>query len=151
MYNLCAINGGKRLIGYSRDGAYAQYFTIPATNLHPFDPGKITFKEAALVDTLACPINAMSKVHFTFNTTVVVVGCGSAGLLFLQLAGLKGAKQIISIEPNESRRALSEKLGASIALDPGATNFEADLRAILPEKDLVVIEAAGTGRVPSLH
>ena len=60
LYNLCAINGGKRLIGYSRDGAYAQYFTIPATNLHRFDPAKISFKEAALVDTLACPINAMS-------------------------------------------------------------------------------------------
>ncbi|MHA1369877.1 MAG: zinc-dependent alcohol dehydrogenase [Promethearchaeota archaeon] len=142
-YNLCAADGGKNLIGYSQDGGYAEYFVAPARNLHVFGGG-MTFEEAALVDTLACPINAISKVNVDFNSTVVIIGCGAAGLMFVQLARLSGARQVIAVEPNAHRRALAEDLGACISLNPDGPRFREELDDALPDSGVLVIEAAGT-------
>lgn len=49
---------------------------------------------------------------------VVVLGCGPLGLSAIQGARLKGASQIIAVEPIRARRELALKLGATIALDP---------------------------------
>lgn len=142
-YNLCTLNGGKRLIGYSQDGAYAEFFASPATNLHRIT-GNISFEEAALVDTLACPINAISKIKFNLNETVIVIGAGSAGLLFIQLAKLKGAQTIVVVEPNEFRRNTSTKMGADHVFDPSRSDFIETIKHFLPEDEIIVIEAAGT-------
>ena len=51
---------------------------------------------------------------------VAVLGCGPLGLSAVQGARIKGASQIIAIEPIRTRRDLALKLGATIALDPNA-------------------------------
>lgn len=49
---------------------------------------------------------------------VVVLGCGPVGLSAVQGARIKGASQIIAIDPIRARRELALKLGATLALDP---------------------------------
>ncbi len=49
---------------------------------------------------------------------VCVLGCGPVGLSAVQGARIKGASQIIAVEPIRARRELALKLGATIALDP---------------------------------
>ena len=142
-FNLCAINGAKRIIGFSQDGGYAEYFVAPATNLHKIS-SKLSFEEAALVDTLASPINALSKINLDENGTVVVIGTGSAGLMFIQLAKLKGAHTVIAVEPNEYRRNLANTLGANIALNPNNPDFFDEIRKFLPESNSIIVEAGGT-------
>jgi S-(hydroxymethyl)glutathione dehydrogenase/alcohol dehydrogenase len=51
---------------------------------------------------------------------VCVLGCGPVGLSAVQGARIKGASQIIAVEPIRARRELALKLGATIALDPNA-------------------------------
>ena len=75
---------------------------------------------------------------------MVVIGTGSAGLLFIQLAKLKGALRVIAIEPNEYRRNLAHSLGADIALNPDNPDFFDKIKNILPESNIVIIEAGGT-------
>jgi S-(hydroxymethyl)glutathione dehydrogenase/alcohol dehydrogenase len=57
------------------------------------------------------------------GSDVVVLGCGPCGLSAIQGARIKGASQIIAVEPIPERRALALELGATIALDP---NVEGD-------------------------
>ena len=54
------------------------------------------------------------------GSDVAVLGCGPLGLSAVQGTSIKGASQIIAIEPIRYRRELALKLGATIALDPNA-------------------------------
>ena len=110
----------------------------------PICSARLAASEAALVDTLACPINAISKINLDENGTVVVIGTGSAGLMFIQLAKLKGAHSVIAVEPNEYRRNLANTLGANIALNPNNPDFFDEIKNLLPESNTVIIEAGGT-------
>jgi S-(hydroxymethyl)glutathione dehydrogenase/alcohol dehydrogenase len=57
------------------------------------------------------------------GSDVVVLGCGPIGLSAIMGARIKGASQIIAIEPIRARRELALTLGATLALDP---NVEGD-------------------------
>jgi threonine dehydrogenase-like Zn-dependent dehydrogenase len=52
------------------------------------------------------------------GSDVVVFGAGPIGLSAVQGAKIKGASQIIIVEPIRARRELALKLGATVALDP---------------------------------
>ena len=52
------------------------------------------------------------------GTDVAVLGAGPVGLSAIQGARIKGASQIIAVEPIGVRRELALKVGATIALDP---------------------------------
>jgi S-(hydroxymethyl)glutathione dehydrogenase/alcohol dehydrogenase len=54
------------------------------------------------------------------GTDVVVQGCGPVGLSAVQAARIKGAAQIIAIEPIAERRELARRFGATTVLDPNA-------------------------------
>jgi S-(hydroxymethyl)glutathione dehydrogenase/alcohol dehydrogenase len=54
------------------------------------------------------------------GSDVVVLGAGPVGLGAVQAARIKGATQIIVVEPIQYRRELALKVGATIALDPNA-------------------------------
>jgi S-(hydroxymethyl)glutathione dehydrogenase / alcohol dehydrogenase len=54
------------------------------------------------------------------GSSVAVVGCGSLGLGAVQSARIRGAGQIIAIDPVRYRREAALKLGATMALDPHA-------------------------------
>lgn len=52
------------------------------------------------------------------GSDVAVLGCGPVGLSAVQGARIKGASQIIAIEPIRARRELALRFGATTALDP---------------------------------
>jgi S-(hydroxymethyl)glutathione dehydrogenase/alcohol dehydrogenase len=54
------------------------------------------------------------------GSNVAVVGCGSLGLGAVQSARIRGAAQVIAIDPVRYRRETALKLGATVALDPNA-------------------------------
>ena len=53
---------------------------------------------------------------------VVVFGAGPVGLSAIQGAKIKGASQIIVVEPINYRRELALKLGATAVVDPNEYN-----------------------------
>jgi S-(hydroxymethyl)glutathione dehydrogenase/alcohol dehydrogenase len=52
------------------------------------------------------------------GSDVVVLGCGPLGLAAVQGARLKGASQIIAVDPIAARRAVARQLGATTVIDP---------------------------------
>ncbi len=54
------------------------------------------------------------------GSDVVVLGAGPVGIGAIQAARIKGAGQIIAVEPIRYRREIALKVGATLALDPNA-------------------------------
>jgi S-(hydroxymethyl)glutathione dehydrogenase/alcohol dehydrogenase len=52
------------------------------------------------------------------GSDVVILGCGPVGLSAVQGARLKGASQIIAVDPIAARRAVAQQLGATTVIDP---------------------------------
>jgi len=68
------------------------------------------------VEPLACVLRAVEQVP---RGTVLVVGCGSVGLLFVQVL-LRRGDEVAVLEPRADRRARALELGATELPDPVA-------------------------------
>jgi len=101
------------------NGAYAEYIKLPALivrqNLLKI-PSSLSFDEAALTEPLACVIHGIEEADIELGDTVAINGAGPIGLLFLQLAKLKGSKVIVS-DAEDERLNLAKKLGADRLLN----------------------------------
>ncbi len=111
-----------QIIGVDRDGAFAEFVSIPSTNIIPI-PRSISDDHAAVFDPLG---NAFHTVlHRDVSGHVVtVVGCGPIGLFAVGIARAAGAASVIAVEPHAERRALARRMGAELCLDPGSDDVE---------------------------
>ena len=73
---------------------------------------------------------AFNQAPITPGADVVVFGCGPCGLGAVQGARIRGAGQIIAVEPIKYRRELAQKFGATTALDPNAMSGDELIAAI---------------------
>lgn len=130
------------------NGAYAEYVLVPEPivrrNLLPI-PDALTFREAALVEPLACVLHGLARSEIEVGSTVVLFGAGAIGGLMAALAAARGARVIV-VDPFAIRLGRVRQLGAGHTID---SRDEADVvgavRRLTPggRGADVVIEAAG--------
>lgn len=141
-------NGKKQLcpsmeaIGVTRDGGFAQYSRIPASQAFKLEP-TVPWEAAAMAEPLACCLHGIDLAGIQVGDKVCVVGGGAIGLLMVQLAKLSGASQIVLSEPNEKRRQVGLQLGANAALDPTRPDAQEVFAQVLDGGANVVIECVG--------
>ena len=141
-------NGKKQLcpsmeaIGVTRDGGFAQYSLIPASQAFKLEP-TVPWEAAAMAEPLACCLHGIDLAGIQVGDKVCVVGGGAIGLLMVQLAKLSGASQIVLSEPNEKRRQVGLQLGANTALDPTRPDAQEAFAQVLDGGANVVIECVG--------
>ena len=141
-------NGKKQLcpsmeaIGVTRDGGFAQYSLIPASQAFKLEP-TVPWEAAAMAEPLACCLHGIDLAGIQVGDKVCVVGGGAIGLLMVQLAKLSGASQIVLSEPNEKRRQVGLQLGANAALDPTRPDAQEAFAQVLDGGANVVIECVG--------
>ncbi len=131
------------------NGAYAQYMRIPGRIVEKncyHIPAGIKYREAAMVEPLACVLHGIEDTGIQEGDTVAVIGLGPIGLMFVRLAVLAGAHVIaIGRRPTQLERA--ERMGAKelILSRPGREPIE-EVRAATEERRGadVVIEAVGS-------
>ncbi|CAN5488506.1 zinc-dependent dehydrogenase [soil metagenome] len=121
-------------VGYEIDGAFAEYFRIPARavdagNVFPMPPD-LTFEQAALAEPLACVINGQEQVNIGLGDNVVVLGAGPIGLLHVQLARHAGARHILVSQTSALRRRAALDAGADVAIDPASEDLEGAVKAM---------------------
>lgn len=96
------------------NGAYAEYVKIPEPivrqNLLEVPEG-VSFREAALVEPLACALHGIEESSIKPDDTVVINGAGPMGILLTQLAKLKGARVIVT-DREEDRLSVARKCRA---------------------------------------
>jgi threonine dehydrogenase-like Zn-dependent dehydrogenase len=109
--NRCADFG--RLIGWQRDGGFADHVDVPAQNLIPI-PDDISDDLAVLVlDTVGTSANALRQAAALRQTgRVLIVGCGPLGLGSVIVASALGFSEVAATDPVKTRREAAYALGA---------------------------------------
>jgi 2-desacetyl-2-hydroxyethyl bacteriochlorophyllide A dehydrogenase len=134
---------GRAGTGFRRAGAYAEYVSVPREMVHVLPPG-LDLEEAALIDPLACALNAVNQAQLTNRDHVVIVGQGSSGLCMLQAALATAGCPVATVDYREDRLALSRELGASLTVNPRAADAVAVLREWAGSAGIdCVLEATG--------
>jgi len=137
--NMCS---NMTTLGIFRDGGMARYNVAPARALHPVSDD-VSPERAVLAEPLSCIYAGAEKSPPSPGGSVVVLGAGPIGLMYLMLYRLMGAGTVVAVEPRERRRGVARELGADAALDFGS-NLEGEIRRILPHGADIVVDAAGT-------
>jgi L-iditol 2-dehydrogenase len=130
------------------NGAYAEFARIPARvvskNLLRMEEG-LTFREAAMVEPLACVVRGVEESWIGRGQSVAVIGTGPIGLMFVALARMRGAHVVAAgRRPERLEKALEMGAEQAVRSQPGD-----DLAELLRRRSPdgrgadVVIEAVG--------
>jgi L-iditol 2-dehydrogenase len=130
------------------NGAYAEFARIPQRvvrkNLLPLTDG-VSFREAAMVEPLACVVRGVEESWIGRGQSVAVLGSGPIGLMFVALARMRGA-HVVAVGRKREKLEKAEEMGAEqvISARPGVEVADV-LRELSPSKRGfdVVIEAVG--------
>ncbi len=136
--------------GATKDGGFAEYIRVPARTLFRVPP-EMSLEAAALIEPLACAMTAADRAHIQPGDSVVVLGGGPIGLLFLQIYRAAGARQVLVVEPLPARAEWALALGASQVLDPHTGNVAEQVRAATGIGAEVVVDAMGSGMAAGLE
>ena len=124
-------------IGDSIDGVMAEYACIPERMVYRIS-SEVPAHIAAMAEPLACVLNGTNKARAHPGESVLVLGAGPIGLLYMMLYQAMGADVYMS-DTNEERLAFAKELGAAGIVNP----MKQDVPAYMMEKtgigaDLVV-------------
>jgi L-iditol 2-dehydrogenase len=113
-------------MGYQFDGGFADFVKLPPMMVEmgpvrKFDDD-LPYELAALAEPLACCINGYELAPIPTNGTVVIFGGGPIGLMLALLGRHYGARQVIVVEPSETRRQTAANLAADSVIDPTVEN-----------------------------
>lgn len=110
--HLCADTKG---IGVNRPGAFAEYISIPMTNVWHHRPG-IDLDVASIFDPFGNAVHTALSYDL-LGEDVLITGAGPIGVMAVAIAKHAGARYIVVTDLNDYRLALAEKMGATVALN----------------------------------
>ena len=90
-------------------------------------PNGLAAEHAALTEPLAVGVHAVAKANIRGGEVPLVIGCGPVGLAVIAALKIKGLHPIVAADYSPARRALAEKLGADIVVDPARSAALCDL------------------------
>ncbi|OGV70091.1 MAG: L-threonine 3-dehydrogenase [Lentisphaerae bacterium RIFOXYB12_FULL_65_16] len=102
-------------LGVNRDGCFAEYLSLPASNAWHLD-AKIPSEIAAIFD----PYGNAAHCALSFNMVgedVLITGAGPIGLIAVAISRFVGARNVVITDVNDYRLALARKLGATAAVN----------------------------------
>jgi threonine 3-dehydrogenase len=126
--HLCAQTIG---LGVGRDGAFAEYVSLPMSNVWHHWPG-VDEEVAAIFDPFGNAVHT-ALAFPVLGEDVLVSGAGPIGLMATAVARHAGARLVVVSEPNAARRELALRMGATVAVDPR----ERDLGEVAAELGMV--------------
>lgn len=97
----------------NRDGAFAEYLTLPSQNLHAV-PETLSTDVATFTEPVAAALEIQEQLRITPNQRVVVVGDGKLGLLVAQTLALTGC-ELWTIGKHPEKLALLNDRGIKTA------------------------------------
>ena len=128
--HLCAHTSG---VGVNRDGAYAEYLSIPVTNVWACDP-------AIPLDVLSCfdPLGNATHTSLAFDIMgedVLITGAGPIGCMTVAIARHCRARHIVVTDVNPYRLELARRMGATLGVDVRTEPLDEALQAKLGMKE----------------
>jgi threonine 3-dehydrogenase len=102
-------------IGVNRTGAFAEYISVPMTNVWHHQPG-IDRDVASIFD----PFGNATHTALSFDLLgedVLITGAGPIGVMAVGIAKHAGARYVVITDMNDYRLGLAKKMGADVALN----------------------------------
>lgn len=111
-----------RGLGVNIPGAFAEYVSLPMTNVWHLDPG-VPLDVAAIFD----PFGNAAHTALQFKVLgedVLVTGAGPIGIMAAAIAKHSGARYVVVTDVNPYRLELARKMGVTLAVDVREKNLE---------------------------
>ncbi|MER7663838.1 Zn-dependent alcohol dehydrogenase [Streptomyces sp. NPDC096193] len=110
---------GGDVFGFAGTGTFTEEVVVDAACAVPI-PDDVPFDIAALI---GCGVTtglgaAINTADVEAGSSVAVIGCGGVGISAIQGARLKGAAQIVAVDPVATRREAALRFGATEAVSP---------------------------------
>jgi threonine 3-dehydrogenase len=116
--HLCAHTLG---VGVNRPGAFAQFISLPMTNIWRHDTG-INREIAAIFDPFGNAVHTALSFPL-LGEDVLITGAGPIGLMAVAIARHAAARHIVVTDLNRFRLELARKMGATLAVNPSETSI----------------------------
>ena len=132
------------------NGAFAPYILVPSRlvrmNLYEI-PADTPPERVVLTEPLACVVHAVRRVAIHPLDTVVILGAGPMGLLWVNALRRRYGPDltIVSLDHADDRLAVAKAMGAGYGLNSKGGNARELLKAAIGRPDAdVVVEVIGT-------
>jgi NADPH:quinone reductase-like Zn-dependent oxidoreductase len=138
------------IIGYRRDGGYAELVAVPGVNIIP-KPPQLRWEEAA-----ALPLVTVTAWHMLVTRakvqpgeTVLVHAAGSGvGSIAIQVAKLRGAR-VITTASTDEKLAHAREFGADETINYTSSDWPKEVKRLTDRKGVdVVVEHTGAATWP---
>ncbi|MGR2739363.1 L-threonine 3-dehydrogenase [Billgrantia sp. Q4P2] len=110
--HLCAHTSG---VGVNRPGAFAEYVSLPMSNVWEHKPG-IDLDVAALFDPLGNAVHTALQFDL-LGEDVLITGAGPIGAMAAAVCRHAGARHVVITDLNPGRLELAKRLGATRTVD----------------------------------
>jgi len=103
-------------VGVNRDGAFAEYLSLPAENVVKLDH-RIPDEIAAIMD----PFGNATHTALSFpmiGEDVLITGAGLIGTMATAICKFAGARNIVVSDLSDYRLAIAKKMGATLTINP---------------------------------
>jgi threonine 3-dehydrogenase len=117
-----------RIIGVDRDGAFAEYIAMPASNVMKLDG--IPTEIGAIMDPAGNAVHTVLEGGNVPGSAVLVLGCGPIGCFAVGIARAAGASLVVASDLNPTRLALARTMGAGVTLNPATDDVVARCREL---------------------
>ena len=114
--HLCANTSG---IGVNRAGAFAEYISLPMTNVWRHSP-KVPREVAAIFDPFGNAVHTALSFD-VLGEDVLITGAGPIGIMAAAVVRHAGARYTVITDINPARLELARKMGVTLAVNPKET------------------------------
>ena len=122
----------RRVLGIQdKDGVFAEFVTLPLSNLHNLPP-EISDEEAVFIEPLAAALDVLEQVQIRKEHEVLVLGDGKLGLLIAQVVRTQ-TPHVFCIGHHPRKLAMLQKRGIQTASNKNDWNQKFD----------IIVEASG--------
>lgn len=98
-------------------GGYAEQVLVTASMTMRV-PDELDADAAALTEPMAVALHAVRRGQVGAKDVAVVIGCGPIGLAVIAMLKATGVRHVIASDFSPGRRALAERMGADVVVDP---------------------------------
>jgi 2-desacetyl-2-hydroxyethyl bacteriochlorophyllide A dehydrogenase len=138
--NLCS---NLKALGVTLNGGMSQFSVVPITQAYLL-PNDFPFSKSVFAEPVSCCIHGINQAEIIPGEKVLIIGAGTIGLIMIQLAQLRGASNVIVLDPLQFKRDMASKLYADHVLNPFDENTEEKVLDITSGGANTVIECVGS-------
>lgn len=117
-----------QIIGVDRDGAFADYIVMPASNVIKLHG--IPLEVGAIMDPVGNAVHTVLEGTALAGSSVLVLGCGPIGCFAVGVARAAGASIVVASDFNDMRLDLARQMGAHHVLNPSRDDVIARVREL---------------------